>query len=233
MKKVILSTITIMVAIVGINYFVNLENNKVNVSYDSSYKKDISYSAPKSYDNNDVEEVYEPSIIVVNDDDNSKNITSNNNVQEFNNDVVKNNFSNNNDVARENNNETVQDAVIEDKTATNNDNTSSSDKQIIEEKKTESNLKKVEKLQPIESNKKVIVIDKSNGTMCAQAIEYFYEDTYYRYYFTCIKSPYMYVIKNGKEYKLVEALNNGIVTMQELEQNGYSFPKKAKNVLVK
>ena len=74
-------------------------------------------------------------------------------------------------------------------------------------------------------------IDKSFGKMCAQAIEYFYEDANYKYYFTCMKSSYMYVIKDGKEYKLVDALRNNIVTMKELNDNGYQFPKKMKNVV--
>lgn len=79
-------------------------------------------------------------------------------------------------------------------------------------------------------NKKIILEDRTKGTNCAQAIEYFYEDREYRYYFTCIKSNNMYVIVDKKEYKLVYALNNGIVTIQELEKNGYKFAKESKNL---
>ena len=38
----------------------------------------------------------------------------------------------------------------------------------------------------------------------------------------------MYVIVNNKEYLLVDALKNKIVTMAELEKNGYHFPKEVK-----
>ena len=79
--------------------------------------------------------------------------------------------------------------------------------------------------------KSVVLVDKSKGNYCAQVIDVFYSDAHYDYYFTCLKSPSMYVIKNGKEYKLVDALKNGIVTISELEANGYTFLKKSKNVV--
>ena len=67
-------------------------------------------------------------------------------------------------------------------------------------------------------NKKVITItDRSEGEDCAQAIEYYYKD----YYFTCIKSQSVIVTVNGKEYTIKEALNNGIVTMDELIDAGF------------
>lgn len=88
--------------------------------------------------------------------------------------------------------------------------------------------------KPVISNtNKIVLIDKSNGASCAQAIEYFYEDSNYKYYFTCIKSQSMYVRINGKEYGLVYALKNNIVTIKDLENNGYHFSKKAKNLQVK
>jgi len=83
------------------------------------------------------------------------------------------------------------------------------------------------------SSKKIILVDKTNGASCAQAIEYFYEDSEYRYYFTCIKSNSMYVIVNGVEYKLVYALENDIVTIKELESSGYKFLKKSKNLQIR
>lgn len=71
---------------------------------------------------------------------------------------------------------------------------------------------------PVEENKKVITItDKSEGQYCADAIEYYYKD----YYFTCIKSQYVIVTVNGKKYNIKEALNNGIVTMDELIEAGF------------
>ena len=77
---------------------------------------------------------------------------------------------------------------------------------------------------PVDENKKVITItDKSEGTYCADAIEYYYKD----YYFTCIKSQYVIVTVNGKEYTIKEALNNGIVTMDELIAIGFKPLKKS------
>ena len=77
---------------------------------------------------------------------------------------------------------------------------------------------------PVEENKKVITItDKSEGQYCADAIEYYYKD----YYFTCIKSQYVIVTVNGKEYTIKEALNNGIVTMDELIEIGFQPLKKS------
>lgn len=67
-------------------------------------------------------------------------------------------------------------------------------------------------------NKKVITItDRSEEEDCAQAIEYYYK----RYYFNCIKSQYVIVTVNGKKYNIKEALNNGIVTMDELIDAGF------------
>ena len=77
---------------------------------------------------------------------------------------------------------------------------------------------------PVEKNKKVITItDKSEEQYCADAIEYYYKD----YYFTCIKSQYVIVTVNGKEYTIKEALNNGIVTMDELIEIGFKPLKKS------
>lgn len=80
------------------------------------------------------------------------------------------------------------------------------------------------------ANKEITIVDKSKGNACAQAIEYFYEDNNYKYYFTCIKSNSIYVIINNTEYKLVNALENGIITINQLEENGIYFNKTAKNL---
>lgn len=92
------------------------------------------------------------------------------------------------------------------------------------------NGKKIFKLKgtkfacPVDENKKVITItDKSEGQYCADAIEYYYKD----YYFTCIKSHNVIVTVNGKEYTIKEALNNGIVTMDELIEVGFKPLKKS------
>lgn len=115
------------------------------------------------------------------------------------------------DTNEENNDEVSEQKPSDDEALNDNTESSSNGSEIID-------------------NKKIILEDRTKGTNCAQAIEYFYEDREYRYYFTCIKSNNMYVIVDKKEYKLVYALNNGIVTIQELEKNGYKFAKESKNL---
>ncbi len=112
-------------------------------------------------------------------------------------------------------------------------------KEIVEEKipeKKEASKEvtpKFNKFTKLESTEKTVILVDKSGSYCAQALDYFYEDSQYIYYFTCKKSGSMYVIKNGKEYKLVEALKTGVTTIKELEDNGYSFPKKIKNYAIK
>ncbi len=83
------------------------------------------------------------------------------------------------------------------------------------------------------SSKNIKLIDKSQGNVCASAIDYFYEDEAYKYYFTCMKSGSMYLLINGKEYLLKTALNNKITTIKELEENGIYFLKQSKNLVTK
>ena len=81
----------------------------------------------------------------------------------------------------------------------------------------------------ITSKKKINIIDESPNSNCASAIEYYYEDTNYKYYFTCIKSGNIFVIVNGVKYNIKEVLNNKIVTIAELEEAGFSPLKEEKN----
>lgn len=76
-------------------------------------------------------------------------------------------------------------------------------------------------------NRKITIIDKTTN-YCPQAIEYFYSDNNYLYYFNCIKSKNVYIIKENKEYLLSFALKNKIVSMKELNDSGYYFHKKEK-----
>lgn len=71
--------------------------------------------------------------------------------------------------------------------------------------------------KPTDTTKKITITDTSAGKDCLQAIEYYYK----RYYFNCIKSQYVIVTVNGKKYNIKEALNNGIVTMDELIAVGF------------
>ena len=124
----------------------------------------------------------------------------------------------------------------------NIDNNSSSYKSNITISNEEINPKEVEKnIDPVKEektiindivilqdpkediiNEKIITIeDKSNGE-CAMALEFYYQD----YYFTCIKSHNVIVTVNGKSYTIKEALNNKIVTMDELINVGFKPLKK-------
>lgn len=79
-------------------------------------------------------------------------------------------------------------------------------------------------------NKKITIRDTSPLT-CAEAIEYYYEDSNYKYYFTCIKSHSIIVTVNGSEYNIKEALENKIVTMDELIKAGFKPLKESKNLV--
>ena len=73
----------------------------------------------------------------------------------------------------------------------------------------------------IVNEKNITIEDRSNGE-CAMALEFYYQD----YYFTCIKSHNVIVTVNGKSYTIKEALNNKIVTMDELVNVGFKPLKK-------
>lgn len=124
----------------------------------------------------------------------------------------------------------------------NIDNNSSSYKSNITIPNEEINPKEVEKnIDPVKEEKTIIndivipqdpkediinektitIEDKSNGE-CAMALEFYYQD----YYFTCIKSHNVIVTVNGKSYTIKEALNNKIVTMDELISVGFKPLKK-------
>ena len=124
----------------------------------------------------------------------------------------------------------------------NIDNNSSSYKSNITILNEEINPKEVEKnIDPVKEEKNIIndivipqdskediinektitIEDRSNGE-CAMALEFYYQD----YYFTCIKSHNVIVTVNGKSYTIKEALNNKIVTMDELISVGFKPLKK-------
>ncbi len=81
-------------------------------------------------------------------------------------------------------------------------------------------------------NEDIKIVDRSSSN-CAQAIDYYYEDSNYKYYFTCIKSNSIYIIKNGQEYTIKYALNNNIVSMDELIEVGFKPLKQSKNLVDK
>ena len=75
--------------------------------------------------------------------------------------------------------------------------------------------------EDIVNEKTITIEDRSNGE-CAMALEFYYQD----YYFTCIKSHNVIVTVNGKSYTIKEALNNKIVTMDELINVGFKPLKR-------
>ncbi len=125
----------------------------------------------------------------------------------------------------------------------NNSNTSSPSKENTPSSSSSSTLNSQSKEPSISSSsrnnnsnqtKKITIIDKSDpDASCASAIEYYYEDNEYKYYFTCIKSPSIYVKINDKEYNIKYALNNHIVTIKELESSGFKPLKESKNLVTK
>lgn len=125
----------------------------------------------------------------------------------------------------------------------NNSNTSSPSKENTPSSSSSSTPNSQSKEPSISSSsrnnnsnqtKKITIIDKSDpDASCASAIEYYYEDNEYKYYFTCIKSPSIYVKINDKEYNIKYALNNHIVTIKELESSGFKLLKESKNLVTK
>lgn len=143
----------------------------------------------------------------------------------------------------ESNNQNNNTTIDKNKTNENtkNDNTTTKD---TETKKDDNIVNDTNKSNKEENNNKLIIEDNqnTNGNIkiedrqkgnCAQAIEYYYQDNAYKYYFTCIKSNSVFVIKDGKEYTIKYALNNNIVTMQELIDNGFHPLKESRNLVDK
>lgn len=78
-------------------------------------------------------------------------------------------------------------------------------------------------------NKKITIDNRCDIT--AQAFEKIYEDSNYTYYLSTISSGCIYVKINGNEYTLKKAINEKIVTVYELEENGFRFIKEERNIV--
>ncbi len=80
---------------------------------------------------------------------------------------------------------------------------------------------------PIEVTTDFTIID--NTEVCAQALEKFYEDDKYEYYFPCIKSGNVLIhfgkYLSGEEMQMPvkEALTKKNVTIEQLQEKGLSF----------
>ena len=65
--------------------------------------------------------------------------------------------------------------------------------------------------------------------MCAEALESFYEDENYIYYWSCIKNNYMIVrYKRGYEETISEALKYGTITITDLDNFNIYYIKEEK-----
>ena len=84
-----------------------------------------------------------------------------------------------------------------------------------------------------EINKNMYSLEIIDTTeVCAEALESFYEDSKYIYYFSCMKSNNVYAKINGKKYLVKDLLNNNPttynITIDILEEFGLDFIKEKK-----
>lgn len=80
-------------------------------------------------------------------------------------------------------------------------------------------------------NYKLEIIDETDT--CDEALELFYENELYEYYFTCIKSDNVYAIINDTDKYLVkDLLNNNpteyVISIESLKREGLEFIEKEK-----
>ena len=62
--------------------------------------------------------------------------------------------------------------------------------------------------------------------MCAEALEGFYEDENYQYYYSCIKGKYIVAkYENGYEEKVSDALKYGTITISDLDKYNIGYIK--------
>jgi hypothetical protein len=69
----------------------------------------------------------------------------------------------------------------------------------------------------------ITIVDKT-GEVCGEALLYFYKDSEYNYYFSCLKNIWVQV--DGDEYEVSDALENKVVTIDELAAAGLKFSKE-------
>lgn len=83
---------------------------------------------------------------------------------------------------------------------------------------------------PNESSSSVLEIIDTTKDMknfvCAEALEQFYEDDKYQYYYSCIKSKYIIVkYDNGYEETVSDALKRGTIKIEDLDAYSISYIK--------
>ncbi len=83
------------------------------------------------------------------------------------------------------------------------------------------------KVEKQSSNVKTIAIE-DRCDITSQAVETFYSDSKYNYQFSSQKSGCTYAIVNNNIYPIKDALNKGIITIEEAQIAGLKFNKVAK-----
>lgn len=82
--------------------------------------------------------------------------------------------------------------------------------------------------------KVVDIVDKTKAIKdfaCAEALEEFYEDETYEYFYNCIKSKYIIVkYESGYEEEVQDALKYGTIKISDLDKYGISYIKYEKGV---
>ena len=165
-----------------------------------------------------------------NNQDNKNDNNQNSNKDNKQDDIIDNNKDKDNNNNNNNNNNNDDNSKDDNKQNTNKDNNNSNDNNDNKNNNIKDNpiidgtIK-----DTIIGNNKITIIDRSSGN-CPQAIEYYYEDSEYKYYFTCIISGSIFVKVDGVEYNIKTALNNKIVTMNDLIEAGFKPLKKSKNL---
>ena len=75
----------------------------------------------------------------------------------------------------------------------------------------------------------IIDTSKNLDFICPEALEEFYSDDNYTYYWSCIKNTYVIVIyESGFEETVSNALKNGTITISDLDRYGISYIKYKK-----
>lgn len=76
------------------------------------------------------------------------------------------------------------------------------------------------------------IVDKTKSIenfFCAEALEQFFEDEKYEYYYNCIKSEYVIVkYENGLEETVTKALKKSIIKISDLDTYGIKYIKMEK-----
>lgn len=199
-----------------INPFTNDEINEENIIIDILLNKDYSVRKINIVNDNDLlvdcndESTFSFKKVYDRNDMLDEDVSLENDNGEENN-ITDENINNN-----ENNNDNKDNNVIVKPEVDNNSG-------IITDNKIHGN---------INNKKEIKYVNKfPKDAYCAQAIDEFYSKNGVTYYFTCKMSQYIYVVVNGVEYGLVEALEKNIVTIEEVEAaRGSKFASKSNNL---